>query len=188
MNICSVTNIRGRCVKINPPTSSYAIMRRVRPNRGENRGPGKGDGRELDSWPGIREQPRPKRGHSSWQIRLSINPAQTSLYLLSNRVGSPIRYGSGVRRESSIRGDLAKWSHACYGRRINAHWARSAWIEIAFNSRIENISSIANSDSRWSLRHQKRVIARLKHLPKWQIRITRVAREVLCCHSKWKSL
>src|SRR5215471_13543493 len=116
MNICSVTNIRGRCVKINPPTSSYAIMRRVRPNRGENRGPGKGDGRELDSWPGITQQPRPKRGQSTWHVQrsaqsdLSINPAQTFLYLLSNRVGSPIRYGSRVRRDSTrTRGDLARW-------------------------------------------------------------------------------
>src|SRR6516225_3194972 len=73
-------------------------------------------------------------------------------------------------------------------RRINANWAKSAWIKITLNSRIENISSIANSDSRWSLRRQKRVTARLKHLPKWQIRISRVAREVLCCHSKWKGL
>src|SRR6516164_3301003 len=73
-------------------------------------------------------------------------------------------------------------------RRINANWARSAWIKIAFNSRIENISSIANGDSRRSLRRRKRVTARLKHLPKWQIRITRVVRDVPCCHSKWKSL
>src|SRR6516162_7427116 len=111
----------------------------------------------------------PRGTLSSAKSDLSINPAQTFLYLLSNRVGSPIRHGSCIRRESTrIRGDLAKWlSHACYGRRINANWARSAWIEIAFSSRIENISSITNSDSQWSLRRQKRVIARLKHLPKW---------------------
>ena len=34
------------------------------------------------------------------KIRSSINPAQTFLYLLSNRVGSPIRYGSRVSRRS----------------------------------------------------------------------------------------
>jgi hypothetical protein len=31
------------------PTSSYAIMRRVRPYRGENSGPGKDDRGELDT-------------------------------------------------------------------------------------------------------------------------------------------
>src|SRR5262249_55435941 len=135
-------------------------------------------------------------GHSTWHAQrsaksdLSINPAQTFLYLLSNRVGSPIRYGFSVRRDSiRTRGDLARWlKRACHRCRINANWARSAWIKIACNSRIENISSTANSDSRWALRRQERVVARPKHLPKRHIRITRMAREVLCCHSEWKSL
>src|SRR5262249_18754146 len=80
---------------------------------------------------------------------LSINPAQTFLYLLSNRVGSSIRYVSRVRRDFTRR-DLTRllW-RACYERRINANWARSAWIKIPRNSRIENISPIANCDSRW---------------------------------------
>ena len=81
----------------------------------------------------------PRGTLSSAKSDPSINPAQTFLYLLSNRVGSPIRYGSVVRRESTrIRGDLAKWlSHACYGRRINANWARSAWIKIRYRDRRE---------------------------------------------------
>jgi hypothetical protein len=41
---------------------------------------------------------------------LSINPAQTFLYPLRNRVGSPIRHGSRVWRDSTCtRGDLARW-------------------------------------------------------------------------------
>jgi hypothetical protein len=32
-----------------PPASSYAIMRRARPYRGENSGPGKDDRGELDT-------------------------------------------------------------------------------------------------------------------------------------------
>ena len=37
-----------RAFNIDPPTSSYAIMRRARPYRGENSGPGKDDREELD--------------------------------------------------------------------------------------------------------------------------------------------
>ena len=40
---------------IDPPASSYAIMRRARPYRGENPEPGKDVHGELDPWPGIRE-------------------------------------------------------------------------------------------------------------------------------------
>jgi len=40
----------GLCVpNIDPPTSSYAIMRRARPYRGENTGPGRDDRGELDT-------------------------------------------------------------------------------------------------------------------------------------------
>ena len=46
-----------RASHIDPPASSYAIMRRARPYRGENHGPGKDTHRELDPTPGIREQP-----------------------------------------------------------------------------------------------------------------------------------
>src|SRR5262249_1627690 len=87
------------------------------------------------------------------------------------------------------RGDLPRrlWP-AGNRRRIDADWARVAWIKIARSGRIENISPIANSDSRWSLRRRERVAARFEQLPKRQIKSTRVARELLCCHSKWKSL
>jgi transposase len=40
---------RDRACNIDPPTSSYAIMRRARPYRGENTGPGRDDRRELDT-------------------------------------------------------------------------------------------------------------------------------------------
>jgi hypothetical protein len=43
-------------------TIRYAIMRRARPYRGENHGPGKDFHRELDPTPGIREQPGSKMG------------------------------------------------------------------------------------------------------------------------------
>jgi hypothetical protein len=36
-----------RAFNIDPPTSSYAIMRRARPYRGENSGPGKDDREEA---------------------------------------------------------------------------------------------------------------------------------------------
>ena len=49
-----------RASHIDPPASSYAIMRRTRPYRGENPVPGKDVRGELDPTPGIREQPRPR--------------------------------------------------------------------------------------------------------------------------------
>ena len=42
-------NQRDRACKIDPPASSYAIMRRARPYRGENSGPGKDVRGELDT-------------------------------------------------------------------------------------------------------------------------------------------
>src|SRR5262249_7876325 len=48
-----------RASHIDPPASSYAIMRRARPYRGENPAPGKNVEGELDPTAGIREQPRP---------------------------------------------------------------------------------------------------------------------------------
>jgi len=46
-----------RASHIDPPASSYAIMRRACPYRGENPGPGEDVHGELDHRPGIREQP-----------------------------------------------------------------------------------------------------------------------------------
>src|SRR5262245_51133844 len=54
-----VLNQRDCACNIDPPASSYAIMRRVRPYRGENNGPGKDIHGELDPTPGIREQAGP---------------------------------------------------------------------------------------------------------------------------------
>ena len=45
----------NRASHIDPPPSSYAIMRRACPYRGENPGPGK-DFMETDHRPGIRER------------------------------------------------------------------------------------------------------------------------------------
>src|SRR6266480_2767245 len=47
-----------RASHIDPPASSYAIMRRARPYRGENPAPGKDVDGELDPTAGIRERPR----------------------------------------------------------------------------------------------------------------------------------
>src|SRR5215813_9453573 len=44
-----------RASHIDPPASSYAIMRRAGPYRGENPGPGKDVEGELEPRPGIRE-------------------------------------------------------------------------------------------------------------------------------------
>jgi hypothetical protein len=46
-----------RASHVDPPASSYAIMRRAGPYRGENPGPGKDVEGELEPRPGIREQP-----------------------------------------------------------------------------------------------------------------------------------
>ena len=47
-----------RAFNIDPPTPSYAIMRRACPYCGENSGPGKDDVESLTLRPGIREQHR----------------------------------------------------------------------------------------------------------------------------------
>jgi hypothetical protein len=52
-----------RASHIDPPASSYAIMRRARPYCGENPAPGKDVNGEVDPTPGIRERPRPQSGH-----------------------------------------------------------------------------------------------------------------------------
>jgi hypothetical protein len=57
---CSMLNRAKRGSHIDPPASSCAIMRRARPYRGENPGPGKDVHAELDPRPGIREQPHTK--------------------------------------------------------------------------------------------------------------------------------
>jgi hypothetical protein len=49
-----------RASHVDPPASSYAIMRRAGPYRGENPGPGKDVEGELEPRPGIREQPGSK--------------------------------------------------------------------------------------------------------------------------------
>jgi hypothetical protein len=50
----------NRISHIDPPASSYAIIRRACPYRGENPGPGKDVHGEIDHMPGIREQPESK--------------------------------------------------------------------------------------------------------------------------------
>ena len=65
-----------RASHIDPPASSYAIMRRARPYRGENHGPGKDVQGELDLTPGIREQPGSLAdiSSSSTDVRFSNRP------------------------------------------------------------------------------------------------------------------
>src|SRR5258706_2719417 len=53
-------NQRDCACNIDPPASSYAIMRRAGPYRGENSGPGKDVAERLTPKPGIREQNRHK--------------------------------------------------------------------------------------------------------------------------------
>ena len=55
-----------RASHIDPPTSSYAIMRRACPYRGENPEPGKDFHAELDPKPGIREQPGSSTDFRLW--------------------------------------------------------------------------------------------------------------------------
>ncbi len=62
-----------RASHIDPPASSYAIMRRARPYRGENPEPGKDVLGELDPWPGIREQPGSISTKFSVHFRVSFD-------------------------------------------------------------------------------------------------------------------
>jgi hypothetical protein len=57
-----------RASHIDPPASSYAIMRKARPTAERNPVPGKDVRGELDPTPGIREQPRPKAGIDGTEI------------------------------------------------------------------------------------------------------------------------
>ena len=62
-----------RASHIDPPASSYAIMRRACPYRGENPGPGKDVHGELDRRPGIREQPGSKREVPTTRVAMSAS-------------------------------------------------------------------------------------------------------------------
>jgi hypothetical protein len=72
---------------IDPPASSYAIMRRARPHRGENPAPGKDVHGELDRTPGIREQPRPEADIGAFwlasDLAIAAHFIHASLYVLS---------------------------------------------------------------------------------------------------------
>jgi hypothetical protein len=63
-----------RASHIDPPASSYAIMRRARPYRGENHGPGEDVQGELDLTPGIREQPGSKPEVATLQRKVRFAP------------------------------------------------------------------------------------------------------------------
>jgi hypothetical protein len=80
---------RDRACNIDPPASSYAIMRRARPYRGENSGPGKDFAESLTPRPEIREH---NRGNSG---RCISRPRQTPTLLTAvtheHRGGMSIR-------------------------------------------------------------------------------------------------
>src|SRR6185437_2366960 len=78
-----------RACNIDPPTSSYAIMRRACPYRGENSGPGKDDVESLTPRPGIREHNREYSAHAVMEpIRALVTPRQTLLHhTLCDRFG-----------------------------------------------------------------------------------------------------
>jgi hypothetical protein len=67
-----------RASHIDPPASSYAIMRRARPYRGENPAPGKDVRGELDPTPGIRERPRPIAALAASAASLRESPSLIS--------------------------------------------------------------------------------------------------------------
>jgi tetratricopeptide (TPR) repeat protein len=90
----------GRASHIDPPPSSYAIMRRARPYRGESKGPGKDVHGELDPTPGITERSRPEAevGRAAQQLGAMVIPGgatrsgttgQTPLAALP-QAGSPL--------------------------------------------------------------------------------------------------
>src|SRR5690349_11762887 len=79
-----------RAFDIDPPTSSYAIMRRARSYRGANSDAGKDIRGELASTPGIREQHRPEADSGSGRS------AQMPLLILANSIShSPALGGRG---------------------------------------------------------------------------------------------
>ena len=84
-------NQRDCACNIDPPASSYAIMRRAGPYRGENPVPGKDVRGELDPTPGIRERPRPKS-----DIRRS------SLRRCTPRTGLTTYYSRSVPRRNRL--------------------------------------------------------------------------------------
>jgi hypothetical protein len=68
-----------RAFNIDPPASSYAIMRRARPYRGENSEPGKDDrGESLTPRPGIREHHRPEGDARRWDFSFGLAPASAA--------------------------------------------------------------------------------------------------------------
>jgi hypothetical protein len=64
---------RERASHFDPPASSYAIMRRARPYRGENPAPGEDVDGGLDPTAGIRERPRPTRDMHGPELLLRKN-------------------------------------------------------------------------------------------------------------------
>jgi hypothetical protein len=87
-----------RASHIDPPTSSYAIMRRACPYRGENPEPGKDFHAELDPKPGIREQP----GSGAERFEKSISgPSCPDLFPNGASLGAPAAL-RGVDRRRNV--------------------------------------------------------------------------------------
>src|SRR5262249_4759473 len=91
--LCEARESKTRASHIDLPASSYAIMRRARPYRGENPGPGKDVHRELDHRPGIREQPRSVtdvvRNHCN--VRFSNRPVRVKHFQTHHRCCVDVR-------------------------------------------------------------------------------------------------
>ena len=103
----AMLNRAKRASHIDPPASSYAIMRRARPYRGENPVPGKDVRGELDPTPGIRERPRPDPDMRLLRIAAaqndykSIEIREPLLNARNHKLNSTLRFGLGSGRGRS---------------------------------------------------------------------------------------
>ena len=109
---------------IDPPTSSYAIMRRVHPYRGENPEPGKDVHGELDPTPGIRERPRPEAAILTAEVAYCDSVLAGPLAQLGLQRRWRPDHDARLQSASHCRRESAVWRHCRHGVFI-------AWLGVA---------------------------------------------------------
>jgi hypothetical protein len=110
----AMLNRAKRASHIDPPASSYAIMRRAGPYRGENPGPGEDVEGELEPRPGIREQPGSNSAVSRFLRHGCFTPETGHCLARLARLKSSVNY------ESSAPSLLPKWPRCAKRSRSSA--------------------------------------------------------------------